>query len=189
MTSGIAFLMKKMVTDAGLMVGRNMKGSWRSIAFFCSQSCPGDLILKAQDWANARRAESAPVIGGFHTSVERDVLRILLRGNALLVQVLARGLTGARLPAALRSAEKEGRALLISPFDDAARRTTARTCEHRNRHILTICESVVFAHASPGGKTEALALEAKSMGLPIFTLPSPANSNLLDLGAEILPEQ
>ena len=51
-------------------------------AFFCSQSCPGDIILKAQDWANARGPESAPVIGGFHTPIERDVLRILLRGSA-----------------------------------------------------------------------------------------------------------
>lgn len=51
-------------------------------AFFCSQSCPGDIILKAQDWVNGRVPESAPVIGGFHTPVERDVLRILLRAGA-----------------------------------------------------------------------------------------------------------
>ena len=51
-------------------------------SLFCSQSCPGEVILKAQDWANARRPVSAPVVGGFHTPVERDVLRILLRGQA-----------------------------------------------------------------------------------------------------------
>lgn len=76
------------------------------VSFFCSQSCPGDVILKAQDWANARGPSSAPVISGFHTSIERDVLRILLRGNAPVIHVLARSLGGARLSAALRSAEK-----------------------------------------------------------------------------------
>ena len=69
------------------------------IAFFCSQSCPGDIILRAQDWANARGPDDAPVISGFHTPVERDVLRILLRGGAPVIQVRARALDGARLPA------------------------------------------------------------------------------------------
>ena len=159
------------------------------IAFFCSQSCPGDIILRAQDWANARGPDDAPVISGFHTPVERDVLRILLRGGAPVIQVLARALDGARLPAALRSAEKAGRALIVSPFAATVRQTTARTADQRNRHILTLCHIVLIAHASPGGKTEALALEAKALGLPIFTLPSASNSHLLARGAEPVPEQ
>lgn len=161
----------------------------RPIAFFCSQSCPGDIILKAQDWANSRGPERAPVMSGFHTSIERDVLRILLRGRAPVVHVLARALEGARLSTALRSAQKEGHAQIISPFAVTVRQTTARTAEQRNRHILTLCESVLIAHASPGGKTEALALEAKALGLPIWTLPSASNSNLLALGAQVVPVQ
>ena len=157
-----------------------------SLAFFCSQSCPGDVILKAQDWANARGAEDAPVISGFHTPVERDVLRILLRGGAPVIHVLARSLDGARLSAALRTAEKEGRALIVSPFETTLRQTTARTAEQRNRHILTRANTVLIAHASPGGKTESLAAEAIAMGLPVFTLPSPANANLVGMRAEVI---
>lgn len=153
------------------------------LAFFCSQSCPGDVILKAQDWANARGPESVPVISGFHTSIERDILRILLRGNAPVIHVLARSLEGARLSAALRGAEKEGHAQIISPFAATVRQTTARTAEQRNRHILNLCESVLIAHASPGGKTEALAFAAINSGLPIFTLSSPNNENLRKAGA------
>ncbi len=160
----------------------------QAIAFFCSQSCPGDVILKAQGWANARGPDDAPVIGGFHTPVERDVLRILLRGNASVIQVLARALDGARLPAALRSAEKAGRALIVSPFTAMVRQTTIRTAEQRNHHILTRSASVLFAHASMNGKTEALACKAKAQGLPIYTLPSQSNSNLLGIGAEFVSE-
>ncbi len=156
------------------------------LAFFCSQSCPGDVILKAQDWANARRSDDAPVISGFHTPVERDVLRILLRGSAPVIQVLARALDGARLPAALRSAEKEGRALIVSQFAANVRQTTARTAEQRNRYILTRAATIVFAHASLGGKTEALAAEAVALGLPVFTLASPSNANLTGMGAQVV---
>jgi hypothetical protein len=72
-----------------------------AIAFFCSQSCPGDVILKAQDWANARGPEGPTVVGGFHTPVERDVLRILLRARSPILLVLGRSLTGWRAPVVL----------------------------------------------------------------------------------------
>lgn len=162
-------------------------------AFFCSQSCPGDIILKAQDWANKQGPGSAPVIGGFHTPVERDVLRILLRGNAPVIIVLARTAQGWRAPKplgpAIKAAVAAGTAQVVSPFPASQTRTTATAAEARNRHILTLCDTVLIAHAAPGSKTEALAQEAKTMGLPIFTLPSPANSHLLQMGAQIVPDQ
>lgn len=157
------------------------------IAFFCSKSCPGDIILKAQDWANARRPESAPVTGGFHTPVERDVLRILLRAGAPSIIVLARAEQGWRAPKplgpAITAAVASGTAQIVSPFPATQTRTTAATAETRNRHILTLCNTVLIAHASPGGKTEALAGEAIAGGLRVETFASPSNANLLALGA------
>lgn len=187
MTYDIALQTRKMAIEIHLKSGDAVGVCCKPFAFFCSQSCPGDIILRAQDWANARGPRSVPIISGFHTSIERDVLRILLRGKAPVIHVLARSLEGARLSAALRSAAKEGHAQIISPFAATVRQTTARSAEQRNRHILTLCESVLIAHASPEGKTEALAHEAKALGLPIFTLPSASNSHLLDMGAEIAP--
>lgn len=160
------------------------------IAFFCSQSCPGDVILRAQDWANACAHQSAPVIGGFHTPVERDVLRILLRGGASVTIVLARAAKGWRPPAplntAIRDAIAAGLANIVSPFPETHRRTTAASAEVRNRYILTRAASVLFAHASAGGKTEALAAKAAAMGLPVFTLASPGNANLTAIGAQVV---
>ncbi len=155
------------------------------LAFFCSRSCPGDVILKAQDWANALGPEDVPVISGFHTPVERDVLRILLREGRPIIYTLARALQGARLPAAVRAAEKKGHALILSFFSATARQTTARTAEERNRHILARAASVLIAHASPGGKTETLAAEAIARGLKVETFNSTANANLVALGATI----
>ena len=155
------------------------------VAFFCSNACPGDVILKAQDWANARTPQCTPVVGGFHTPVEREVLRILLRAQAPVIFVLARSLVGWRASPTIRGAIAGGAVQVISPFGRDDRRTTRETADRRNQHILTICSEALFAHASPGGKTEALAENARSAGLPITTLPSPSNSNLVDLGAGI----
>lgn len=157
------------------------------IAFFCSQSCPGDVILRAQDWANARDSQSAPIIGGFHTPVERDVLRILLRGQTPVTIVLARAAKGWRAPAplglAIRDAIAAGLTNIVSPFPETHRRTTAASAEARNRHILTLAQTILFAHAAPGGRTEALARDAIACGLTVLTFGSPHNANLVGIGA------
>ena len=155
-------------------------------AFFCSRSCPGDIILKAQDWANTRVPECAPIVGGFHTPIERDVLRILLRSTAPVTIVLARAIDGWCASPAIKRAVAAGSAQVISPFATTQRRTTAASAERRNHHILTLCQTILFAHAAPGGRTEALAGQAKAQGCKLLTLPSSYNSNLLAMGAEII---
>ncbi|GGI85548.1 hypothetical protein GCM10007973_22580 [Polymorphobacter multimanifer] len=156
------------------------------IAFFCSQSCPGDIILKAQDWANARVPESVPVIGGFQTPIERDVLRILLRGGVPVTVVLARAIQGYRMSPAIKAGIAACAAEIISPFPATQTRTTAVTAEARNRHILTLCGAILIAHAALNGKTESLARDAAALGLPLLTLNSPANANLIAFGAEVI---
>jgi predicted Rossmann fold nucleotide-binding protein DprA/Smf involved in DNA uptake len=155
------------------------------IAFFCSQSCPGDIILKVQDWANARLPDSQPIISGFHTAIERDVLRILLRNHAPVIYCLARALEGARLSTAVRAAERAGHAEIISPFPASQKRTTAASAHKRNQHILTLCDAMLIAHASPGGKTEALAEDAIASGKRVLALASCSNDHLSQLGAEM----
>ena len=47
-------------------------------ALFCSNRCPGDLIIRTYDLARAMRDAGVPVIGGFQTPMERECLRLLL---------------------------------------------------------------------------------------------------------------
>ena len=54
-------------------------------ALFCSSRCPGDLILKTYDIAKAMRSAGVPVIGGFQTPMEKECLRLLLRGEQPVV--------------------------------------------------------------------------------------------------------
>ncbi len=54
-------------------------------AFFCSARCAGDLILKTYDLARSMRDAGVAVIGGFQIPMERECLRLLLRGTQPVV--------------------------------------------------------------------------------------------------------
>ena len=159
------------------------------LALFCSVRCPGDLILRTYDVARALRDAGVPVIGGFHSPMEKECLRLLLRGRQPVVVCPARGLENMRIPSEWRPPLAEGRLLLLSPFSSSQRRPTADLAALRNDFVAALAHRVFIAHAAPGGKTEAFARKVLDRGKPLLTLESPANGNLLALGARaITPE-
>ena len=134
------------------------------LAVFGSLRCPGSLILQAYDLSLALQAAGVPLAGGFHSPVEKDVLRVALRGNQPLLICLARGLEGIRLPSEYRPALESGLLLLVSPFAEKVRRPTAETAAQRNRLAAALAERVLVLHAEPGGKLDALREEARGWG-------------------------
>ncbi|MBI2856665.1 MAG: hypothetical protein HYX93_07455 [Chloroflexi bacterium] len=159
------------------------------LALFCSVRCPGDLILKTYDLARALRDAGVPVIGGFHSPMVKECLRLLLRGQQPVVVCPARGIENMRIPAEWRTPLAEGRLLLLSPFNSSQHRPTAELASVRNDLVAALAHRVFIAHAAPGGKTEAFARKVLEWGNPLLTLESPANANLLALGAQaVRPE-
>ena len=157
----------------------------RTLAVFCSIRCPGDLILAAYDLALALRDGGVAVASGFHSPVEQECQRILLRGSQPLVICPARPLEGMHLPAEWRTALDRGRLLLLSPFTPASsqHRPTADLAAERNTFAAALADAVLVAHAAPGGKTERLCRDVLAWGTPLLTLDSPDNAHLLALGA------
>ena len=153
-------------------------------ALFCSAQCPGDLILKTYDLARSMRDAGVPVIGGFHTPMEKECLRLLLSGNQPVVICPARSIENMRMPAEWRSALELKRLLVLSPFPSYQRRPTAETAERRNDLVAELAHQVFIAHAAPGSKTGAFARRLTTTGKPLLTLDSAANANLMALGAE-----
>ena len=152
-------------------------------ALFCSNRCPGDLILKTYDLARAMRDAGVPVIGGFQTPMEKECLRLLLRGTQPVVVCPARGIEKMRIPRDWHPALDGGRLLVISPFPPTRRRPTVELSAQRNDLVADLAHRVFIAHAAPGGKTEAFAKKLAASGKPLLTLDSPANANLLAIGA------
>lgn len=175
--------------NSAIKIRLNSSNTGAIVAFFCSSSCPGDIILMAQDWARNGYEKSIPVISGFHTSVEKEVLRLLLRNRTPIVYVVGRSIEGWRKPREISRAIESGSLTAISTFPKTQRRTTAKSAETRNRYIVSKANSVLVAHASASGKTEALARSVLEQGKKLFTFASPSNSHLIEMGATpIRPE-
>ena len=152
------------------------------LGFFCSQRCPGEVILRTYDLVRALRDAGIPVIGGFHASMERECLDLLLRGEQPIVVCPARGIEGMRLPAAWREPLAEERLLVLSPFEAKHRRPTVELAEKRNHLVAMLADGIFVAHAAPGSKTEALCLEVVEQGKRIYTLNIAENARLAQCG-------
>ncbi len=156
------------------------------VALFCSVKCPGKLILDTYDLAQRFRAEGVTVIGGFHSPMEQECLRILLRSPHPVVWCLARGVYRQipRKPVDCRSAVAEGRLAMVTPFPNTVRHITTDTATTRNRLVADMAAAVLVAHAAPGSKMEALCREFLAAGKPLYTFDHPANAALLEAGAK-----
>jgi hypothetical protein len=55
------------------------------LGLLCSIRCPGRVIVQTYDLARALRDAGVPVIGGFHSPMEKECLDFLLRGKQPVV--------------------------------------------------------------------------------------------------------
>jgi predicted Rossmann fold nucleotide-binding protein DprA/Smf involved in DNA uptake len=125
-------------------------------ALFCSARCPGDAILRACDAARQWRDEKRCVISGFHSVVEKESLRILLRGSQPIIICPARSLENFRLPTEWKEPLAQGRVLLLSCFAATDRRVTGKLAAQRNEFVAALADEVWFAHITPGGEMQRL---------------------------------
>ena len=146
-----------------------------TIALFCSIKCPGDLILKTYDLAQALRDAKVPIISGFHTPIEQDCLKILLRGTQPIIYCPARSIHNMRLSPEQKQAMGEDRLLLISSFNTSYSRATAALAEKRNDMIGAIAHTIFIAYASPNSKTLAFAQRLIAAGKSVVTFDSSIN--------------
>jgi predicted Rossmann fold nucleotide-binding protein DprA/Smf involved in DNA uptake len=152
------------------------------IALFCSIKCPGDLILKTYDLAQSLRDAEIPIISGFHTPIEQDCLKILLRGTQPIIHCPARSIHNLRLSSEQKQAVDENRLLLISPFSSSYPRVTAELAGKRNCMIGAIAHTIFIAYASPNSKTLAFAQSLISVGKSVVTFASSSNPLLQEQG-------
>ena len=152
------------------------------LGFFCSTRCPGNIILRTYDLARAMRDTGISVIGGFHASMEKECLDLLLRGHQPVAICPARSIEGMRLPTAWRQPLAEDRLLVVCPFEEHHRRPTARLAEKRNRFVAALADELFVAHAAAGSKTEQLCLELMAQGKRVYTLDLAENDRLVQYG-------
>lgn len=156
------------------------------LALFCSNRCPGGLILAAYDWARAIRQRSdVTIVSGFHTVIEKDVLEILLAGDCAIVMVPARSAASMRIPAAWKAALAAGRLRIESPFAASVRRITRETARVRNDYIAGMADEILVIHASAGGHLEQQCRGWLRGGKKISALAGEQNQRLWEMGVGV----
>ncbi|PKO01227.1 MAG: hypothetical protein CVU42_00010 [Chloroflexi bacterium HGW-Chloroflexi-4] len=153
------------------------------MGIMCSQSCPGDLVLKGFDAAKQIRDQSITVVSGFHSSMEKDIFEILIRGNQPIVHCLAKAIEAYRIPMNLRPRVESGQLTIIAPnFPIAEKRITKATSEMCNALVLEICDQVLIIHAHEGGNLERTCSQYLPYQKKIYALPSEKNEHLFEKG-------
>ena len=125
-------------------------------ALFCSVRCPASAILTTYDKAAKWRDAGRCVISGYHSPVEKECLRILLRGSQPIVICPARTLPQ-RIPPEWRQPLADGRLLLLSAFRAGEKRITAELAIRRNEFVAALADEIWIAYVTPGGQMDRLA--------------------------------
>jgi predicted Rossmann fold nucleotide-binding protein DprA/Smf involved in DNA uptake len=152
------------------------------LGFFCATRCSGGVILRTYDLAVALREAGVPVIGGFHTPMEKECLEVLLRGQQPVVICPARSIERLRMPMSWRQPYDQGRLLVLSPFTARQRRPTTALAEYRNRFVAMLAASIFVAYAGPGSKTAQFCGELVAQHKRTYTLDLPENAHLVQRG-------
>jgi predicted Rossmann fold nucleotide-binding protein DprA/Smf involved in DNA uptake len=131
------------------------------LGLIASRECPGHVLLetlaRVPEWVRAGRV----IVSGFHSPLEQQVLRSLLRRRGRVVKVLARGMSDYRPTAEEIEPLATGRMLVITNCPPEVRRTTRATALARNRLVLALADEIVTPYVAQGSPLAEL-LEACS---------------------------
>ena len=111
------------------------------VAFFASRSVTPEAESRCIAWAESMCKTDSVVISGFHSPLEKRVLRLLLEHKHPVILFLGRALYK-RIPPNLQQAFDEGRLLFVS-FRGYSRHST-KSSEIRNWKAAGIADEVYF---------------------------------------------
>jgi predicted Rossmann fold nucleotide-binding protein DprA/Smf involved in DNA uptake len=146
---------------------------------FCSRNCPGSLILPSFDHISALRDAGRTVASGFHSEMEQECLKILLRGSQPIIICPARAIHNMRLTTDWKKSLEENRLLIVSPFDQNQKRATAELAYQRNKFVAALADELFVIHGKRGTGTLNMVIEAMKAGKKTFTINDIANQALI----------
>lgn len=157
-------------------------------AIFCSSKCPGEIILKAHDLAQEFKNKGIPTIGGFHSPIEKECLRVLLRGSQPIIISPARSIENMRIKQDWKKPLAEDRLLIVSIFENKSKQN-AQLASKRNAFVAALANKVLIAHAAEGSKTLEFARTLLKWRKPVYTFDSSYNKALLQFGVKPYSEE
>ena len=114
----------------------------RKVGFLASRKISTLSILPTLDWAlKISKQKDIAIVSGFHSKMERDVLKILLQGECGIIVVLARGMYR-NLPKQYEVAMLQNRLLIISYEKESVIRISEATAHKRNDYVREIADEM-----------------------------------------------
>ena len=114
----------------------------RKVGFLASRKISTLSVLPTLDWAmQVSKQEDIAVVSGFHSRLEKDVLKILLQGKCGIVVVLARGMYR-KIPQLYEEAMQANRILFISYEKDTITRVSEVSAHKRNRFVMELSDEM-----------------------------------------------
>lgn len=114
----------------------------RKVGFLASRKISTLSILPTLDWAmQVSKQKDIAIVSGFHSKIERDVLKILLQGECGIIVVLARGMYH-KLPKQYGEAMSQNRLLIISYEKESVIRVSEATAHKRNNYVREIADEM-----------------------------------------------
>lgn len=144
------------------------------LGIISSRACPGQALLDTIDQVPSWVSTGRVILSGFHSPLEQQVLRSVLRRKGRIIKVLARGMANFHPSNEERALLSSGRMLVITACPLDVRRTTRKTALARNNLVLALADEIVVPHISNGSPLASLlethrTAQARSIGGPVKT--------------------
>ena len=114
----------------------------RKVGFLASRKISTLSVLPTLDWAmQMSKQEETAIVSGFHSRMEKDVLKILLQGKCGIIIVLARGMYR-KIPQEYTGALLQQRILFISFEKDSVTRVSEISAHRRNEYVKSLADEM-----------------------------------------------
>jgi predicted Rossmann fold nucleotide-binding protein DprA/Smf involved in DNA uptake len=132
------------------------------IGFIASRACPANVLIETLDLVSQWAQAGCGIVSGFHSPLEQQVLKSLLRRQGRAVKVLARSFSGNGYhpDEQERDALVANRLLVLSVFPSTITRITRATALERNKLMLALASEIVVPHIAAGSPLAVLLQEA-----------------------------
>lgn len=139
------------------------------LGLLASRQCPGQVLLEtlelAAQWARSQQV----VLSGFHSPLEQQVLRSMLRRRGRVVKLLARAFDNYRVPPEEKAALADGYLLVLSACAPSITRTTRASSLARNRLVLALAAEHCVPYLTPDSPLHGLVAVQPPQGCSSFS--------------------
>jgi predicted Rossmann fold nucleotide-binding protein DprA/Smf involved in DNA uptake len=156
----------------------------RLIGIISSREADSDVARKSAELLQQLTAlQEVAFIGGWHSPLEKEALRIVSGNSAQIVFCVAKSLQRFTLPLEIENLVRQGQALLLTHCSPKAKRISREASLRCNQLVMGLARALIILSAPDGSSSLELAKAALHYGKLVLALEHCLNEKLLESGA------